>query len=280
MKLKRFRFLKYLVPAAVISVVPIIATSCSSVYSTNLKSLSFANWKEEGKGNTYATLSEANVSIKDAIYGSNYNNGNYIFIYGTIGSESSSALADLLYGKNGNNGTGNIVVNGDKNLNFSTSLFLTTFFNEGNGTKTGGLGSKNSILGYSVSILSYIDFAPYNPNASSINGLSGSESPLAQYTQDEVLNELNNSAGGQVYTIENMPDEAKAKIGTYKRNDRSAIEYRDLLNYIKSVRPGAANTTDTYGLIAFKNGKAPQTFPINDPTSLNTSLIQYYQSTE
>ena len=274
----KLKFLKFIAPIAALAAVPIISTACSQVYSTKLTQITAANWEssENGKNLTYSQLSDSSVTVKDAIYGSNYNNGNYIFLYGTTGSEASSPIADLLYGTTGNDGTGNIVVDMDKNLNFSTSTFLSSFFNNGNGEQTGGLGSSNSIVGFSVSLLMFIDFAPYNGDASSTNGKSGADSPLAQYTQDEVLAELNKD--GIKYTLENMPNEAKAKIGTYKRNDQSAIEYRYLLNYMKAVRPGAANTTDTYGLIAFKKDKAPQTFSISDASSLSSNLLSYYQS--
>ncbi len=265
----KIKFLKYILPVATIAAVPAIAASCSSVYNTKLKEITYTSWKGNGASSTYSSLSTVNVSVKDAIYGSNYNNGNYIFIYGTVGSESKSAMADLLYGPVGNDGTGNVVVDMDKKLNFGSSVFFKQFFNEEN-----GLGSKNSLLGFNVGLLMFIDFAPYNPDAATVNGLSGSESPLAKYTQQEVLDELNKGTDGS-YTMDNLPDSAKAKINTYKRKDKSAIEYRRLVDYIKQIRPQAGQTD---GIIAFKKDKDPKNYSISDYSSLHNQLIDYYKS--
>lgn len=269
--------LKIVLPSLALLSVPLIATSCGSVYTTKLKYLNPDDWKDNGKENTYATLSNSSVSVKDAIYGSNFNDGNYIFLFGSTGNSDATDIANLLYGPNGNDAIGNIGVDMDKNMNFSTSQFLPTFFSAGTGEGTGGLGSKNSPLGFSVSLLMFIDFAPYNPDATGNSGKSGADGPLDKYTQDEVLAEWQEKDEG-VSSLNDLPKEAQAKIGTYKRNDESAIQYRNLVNYMNAIRPGAANVSTTSGLIAFKNGKNPQTFAISDPSSLNSSLLTYYKT--
>lgn len=275
------KILKYMFPITALAIVPVITSSCSGVYTTKLKQISPINWSTEKDKTTYSSLSTVNVSIKDAIYGSNFNNGNYIFLYGWTGNNTEKTLPNLLYGPNGNSGIGNIVVDMKKNLNFGSSPFLNLFFNPGtSNAQNGGIGTNNSSLGFSVSLLMFVDYAPYNGNATSINGQSGAESPLATYTQDEVLAEYNEGQTGENlnYTLENLPEEGKAKIGTYKRNDKSAIEYRELINYMKAIRPDASNTNDNYGLLAFKKGKNPQSFSIDNSTTLYESLLEYYKT--
>lgn len=274
MKLKRYW--KLILPSIALVAVPLIASSCGTVYTTKLKYLDPTSWGTDGSSVTYSKLSNVNVSIKEAIYGSNYNNGNYIFLFGSTGNQSATDIANFLYGSNGNDGTGNIKVDMKDTLNFSTSPFLTQFYNPGTGEGTGGMGSKNSLLGFSVSLLMFIDYAPYNENASDVNGYSGADGPLDKFTQDEVLAEYEEKEN--ITSVDDLPDEAKAKIGAYKRNDESAIQYRYLLNYMNTIRPGASNVSETSGLIAFKKNKDPQTFAITDASELYTNLLNYYKS--
>lgn len=270
----KFKWLKYIFPVACISLVPIVASSCGVVYTSKVKTLNSSIWSNNGVDNTYGSLPFSSVSIKDAIHGSDFNNGNYIFLYGIVGSEDAGAVANVLYGPNGNDGFGNSIVDAENKLNFGSSPFFTRFYG------SSGLGAEDSVLGFDVGFLSFVDFAPYDETASGVNGKSGADSPLAKYSQEEVLNELNSNLDNndQSYTAETMPDSAKAKIGTYKRNDESAIQYRWLIEYIQIIRPGNSNLTDTGGLLAFKNGKDPQAFSLGDGATLYESLLAYYKA--
>lgn len=265
MKFKSWKFIFFGVLGAIGITTPSFLTSCSSIQTTKLKSLDLSSWGTDGKNTTYSSLKYSDVSIKDAIYGSNYNDGNYIFVYGWTGNPEGQAVADFLYGTNGNDGTGNIKVDMESTLNFSNSSFFKTFF-------TNGQGIGNSLYNFNVNVLMYIDYAPYNPNASSVNGLSGSESPTAKYSQEEVLAELN--VDGDTYNMENLPDEAKAKIGTYKRNDKSAITYREIIKYLKEIRPNIT-TDDKGGIIAFSKDKNPKSLSLS--SDANATLRDYYK---
>lgn len=241
--------------------IPLILTSCStSEQAIHAKIIEITDTKK-----TFSELSASSVTLYDAMYGSNFNNGNYIFIYGTTGSPS---FREYAYGKNGNAGSGsNATVN---EQNFSTSDFISSFFQPGN------LG--NGILPYNIKILTYMDLNPYNANFSSQfpednDGLT----PFETWTDSQVLELANN--GTDRYDIKNLPNEYKFKIGTYKRYDNSAIDYRSTIEFLLKIRPsitGVGGNNKDGGLIAFKKNKNPATFELTQ-TSI-ASITTYYQT--
>lgn len=239
---------------------PLLLTSCASAEQTiHAKIIESSDIKK-----TYSELTTSPITLYDAMYGANFNNGNYVFIYGTTGSAS---FREYAYGKNGNAGTGsNATI---KEQNFSTSDFLSSFF------QPGSIG--NGTLPYNIKILTYIDLNPYKANAESQfpednDGIT----PFETWTDAQVL-ELANG-GTDRYDIKNLPNEYKFKIGTYKRYDNSAINYRSTIEFLLKIRPsitGASGNNKDGGLIAFKKDKNPSTFELTQ-TSI-ASITTYYQ---
>ncbi|MCF0217744.1 MAG: hypothetical protein HUJ42_01720 [Malacoplasma sp.] len=261
MKFTMKKIFKFLLPVTAVVLTPVIATSCSNVETTSAKQLDSTSWNN---GNVkYSELSNSNVSIRDAVYGSNFNNGNYIFLYGSL---ANSDFANFLYG-NGNNGLGNQTVN---EQNFSSSVFFTNFFNS-------ILANPNNGFGYTVSFLMYVDMPPYNGDANSdTNALSGYNLPNDQYTADEALTIANGGSDptAGTYTQTTLPENYQLMVGNYKRNDQSAITYRDIVKYVETIRPNLASTAVDGGIIAFKKNKNPKSFSISD--SILSDLITYY----
>lgn len=233
--------------------IPIVLTSCSdaSVYSVKAKEYNSADYQSN---KLYSSLTESNLSIKDAIYGSNYNEGNYIFIYGTL---TSSDVLSFLY-QNSNN----IIPYNEKAFDGS---FFKRFYQQG------GLGN-GVITGLNVKIIMYIDIPPNNDDA--IEPLQGKESPFSTYSADDVLIEANRNAPNR-YEQSTLPDEFKFKIGTYKRYDQKAIDYRDLVSYIQTIRPNMQGTANDGGLIAFKKDSDPKSYSVS--FSSYDSILSYYQ---
>lgn len=253
-----------------ICLLPIAATACtpSDVNQVRARLLNANAWNGNGQNTKYSELNQVNVTLEQAIYGTNnFNNGNYIFIYGTTANNDTRTL---LYGARGNNNSSNNTVS---EQNFSSSSFFQNFFRANNSLGSGGL------LPFRVSLLLFIDRPPYNPNASVGSGLNGNEDPLATYSSTEVVNEFNSQNGivTNQYTEKTLPVEARAKIGTYKRNDLDAIAYRNLVNYIQIIRPNLKGTAANAGLIAFATNKAPVSYEISSATLYN-DLINYYQN--
>lgn len=252
MKKKKF-ILKFALLGICSITVPLALTSCSdaSVYSVKAKEYNSSDYQSD---QLYSSLTDSDVSIKDAIYGSNYNDGNYIFIYGTI---ANADVLNFLY----LNANGQIPYN-EQGINGS---FFKRFYQQG------GLGN-GAITSFNVKIIMYIDIPPINDNA--IAPLTGRESPFATYSSDDVLEQANFNEPNR-YTEKTLPDEYKFKIGTYRRYDQKAIDYRDLVNYIKTIRPNMQGTAEDGGLIAFKKDNNPKSFTISD--SSYSSILSYYQ---
>lgn len=242
-------------------VMPFVLTSCSSnsISSQTVKLVSSNNYTTE----KYSTLSQTNLSVKDAVYGSSYNSGNYLFVYGTT---SSSDVRSFLYGPNGNAGAGtNLTVD---EQNFSTSDFMRNFY------------SSSTIKNNNVKLVLFIDLLPYNENAGGPSATNGEETPFDTYSSQEILdlaNKVNvpNESTPEKYTEQNLPLEYRFMIGSYKRRDNSAAAYRNFYNYISVLRPSLKDTAKTGGMLAFKNGKSPASFSITEKIdSINT----YYQT--
>lgn len=250
MKKKFYKCLKVGLPLLSAAVIPTITSSCSYAVTTSTKVITSSTWNKSST--KYSTLKTSNVNLESAIYGSNYNNGNYIFIYGSL---TNSDFYKMLYGSSPTKPTQET----DQNFN-------STLLNDILTSKT-----LQSSFGFSVSVLMYVDIPPYNGDASDLNALTGYDSPTSTYSSDEVLKEYNN--GGSTYTTATLPLEAQLKIGTYKRTDRSAIAYRELVEYIKKIRP-TLDSTDAGGVIAFKKNKNPKSLGVSTTLS---SIIEYYQ---
>lgn len=241
---------------------PLVLTSCANVEQTiHAKIIDTLDTKK-----TYSQLGESTTTLYDAMYGSNFNNGNYIFIYGTSGSPS---FREYAYGKNGNLGSGSNATIEEQN--FSTSDFISSFF------QPGSLGT--GILPYNVKILTYMDLNPYNAFASSQfaednDGLT----PFETWTDTQVL-ALANDGGTDRYDITTLPNEYKFKIGTYKRYDNSAVDYRSTIEFLLKIRPsvtGVGRNNKDGGLIAFKQDSNPKTFELAQASI--ASITTYYQT--
>ena len=250
MKKKIFKYTKYCLPLLSAAIIPTITSSCSYSLTTNAKVITASSWNKDST--KYSSLSTSSVNLQSAIYGSNYNKGNYIFIYGSL---TDSAFYSALYGTN------IIKPTQQTDQNFNSDL-LKNIFNANS--------SIQSSFNFSVSVLMFIDIPPYNGDASDLNGLTGYDSPTATYSSDEVLKEYNN--GGSTYTVATLPLEAQIKIGSYKRTDKSAIIYRDLINYIQKARPNISSPSSG-GVIAFKKGKSPKSLSL---TASLKDVIDYY----
>lgn len=252
MKKKSF-MLKFALLGICSITVPLAITSCSdeSVYNVKAKEYNSSDYQSD---QLYSSLTDSDVSIKDAIYGCNYNDGNYIFIYGTI---ANSDILNFLY-KNANG----IPSYTERGID---GQFFSTFY------QPGGLGN-GAITGLNVEIIMYIDIPPIDDNA--IAPENGIETPFATWSSDDVLQQANRNAPNR-YTEKTLPDEYKFKIGTYRRYDEAAIDYRDLVNYIKTIRPNMQGTAEDGGLIAFKKDNDPKSFTISD--SSYSSILSYYQ---
>lgn len=262
MKKNIIRCLKFGLPLITAAVVPSVISSCSSASYTYTKALTSSTWSNNST--KYSDLSSSKVSAKSAAYGSNYNNGNYIFIWGSLGTDdgtTASSLASFLYGTSASAQ--------EQNIN---SSFLTQFF--GNS----GIGNGKT-FGYSVSVLMYIDIPPYDGTASSINGKSGYDSPNAQYSLTEVLNEANKGSTVGAYSESTLPVKYQLKVGTYKRTDKQAIAYREFIDYLTKIRP-SLSSPQSGGMIAFKKNKNPQAISsLTDASSVISTLQTYYTPT-
>ncbi|MDE5767652.1 MAG: hypothetical protein K2H56_03810 [Malacoplasma sp.] len=256
MKNKVLKIFKYGIPLVAAIALPSIISSCSAVASTSTKVLDSSNWNSgEAK---YTELKSSGISLESSVYGSNYNSGNYIFMYGSL---ANTEVAKFLYG---NNSQGLV-----EEPNFSTSNFFETYFNS---------ILQNGDLGFTVSFLMYIDIPVYNENAIEAYGETGWESPTDKFTIENVLNEYNEGKSPGKYTEATLPAEAQLKVGNYKRNDESAITYRELVKYVKEIRPSLSSTADSGAIIAFKNGNNPKSFNIDG--SIINDLLTYYTPTE
>ncbi len=260
MKKNFLRIFKYGLPVVTAIVLPSFLSSCSAITSTNSKVLDSSNWNNGDV--KYTQLKTSNVSLESSIYGSNYNSGNYIFMYGSL---ANADVAKFLYG-NGNEGSNNQTVN---EQNFSSSNFFDSYFSS---------ILQNGDLGFTVSFLMYIDIPVYNENAIESYGETGWESPTDKFTIDDVLNEYNEGNTPGKYTQATLPVEAQVKVDNYKRNDQSAITYRELVKYVKEIRPSLASTADNGAIIAFKKDSNPKSFNID--SSIIDELLTYYTPTE
>lgn len=252
---KKILFLFGLVPLATVAI-PFAITSCSQSINATQGKIVTSNFTNE----MYSKLNNSGASIESLAYGSNYNNGNYIFVYGTT---ADSSFRNFLYGPNGNDGSGN-----DKKdeLNFSSSVFIQNFFDYNS------LGN-GQLLNYSVSLILYVDVAPYNGNAGvNNNGLDGINSPFDKYTLDEVLAEANGDIANK-YDAKTLPEQYRYKVNTYKRTDEQAKTYREFIAYLKSIRPNGS-FSDTSGMMAFRKNNTPQKLDATD--SSYDSLVNYY----
>lgn len=250
---KLFKFGLPLVGAAII---PTVISSCASTATTYTRTLNSSNWNNGSA--KYSSLSKSKVSLESALYGSSYNKGNYVFIWGTL---ADSSVANFLYGSSG------VDLTSEKDL--SNSTFLRQFFNES------GLGS-GTFAGYSVSLLMFIDNPPYDGSVTDNSaGRTGYNSPTDKYTIDSVLKEANGGSEIGAYTEATLPVEYQLKVGNYMRSDKSAVTYREFIQYVKQVRP-TISSPESSGIIAFKKGKKPQSYSISDSSTLISSLKTYY----
>lgn len=237
--------------------IPLTITSCAPTVQ-NLKAKVITS---QTKNKKYSELQKSNVSLENAIYGSNYNNGNYVFVYGTT---SNDEFNQFLYG-NGNDGqTSNNTVT---EQNFSTSKFINSFFNEN------GLGTST----FNVSLLMYADLAPYNGSLTGLDGKEAKESPFSKYTIDDVVNIYNKNQSTPIYSkddIKGLPIEAQLKIDTYKRADEQAMGYRNFYTYLQSIR-GNGEFKQTGGIIAFKKDTQPKKFDATE--NIYSEVETYYK---
>ncbi|RXY96480.1 hypothetical protein D8X55_03685 [Malacoplasma penetrans] len=252
MKKKLFsRLFKFGLPLVAVAVVPSVVSSCSSTVTTKTKVLNASNWNN---GNVkYSELSSSNTSLESATFGSSFNSGNYIFIWGTL---ADSSFATFLYGSSGASAT--------EEKSFENSTFLKSFFSSELST--------SSVFG-NVSLLLYIDTPPYNGDVTDNSaGETGYDSPTEQYTLDNVLKEANEGAAVGRYTAETLPLSYQLKVGNYMRGDKEAVTYREFVQYVKTVRPSVSGPENS-GIIAFKKGKNPAAFSTSSTIS---DLTSYY----
>lgn len=257
---------------------PLTLTSCSNTIFTykikeiNINSIQKPTLRDAGNNDKKVSgLNISNVSIEKAIYGSNFNDGNYLFVYGTRVSDS---FRTFLYGENGNYDDPDINSNNTVKEQFLySSKFLNEFFAE-NAIGNGLFENNPQTINKNVKILLYADMPPVRENVSNIQGLDGIMSPFDVFSQEDVLKEANKDQDGK-YDLETLPDEFRFKINTFKRYDDGAVLYRDFITYLKSIRPNVEMSQDA-GMIAFKKNVNPKYFPIE---SDYLSIQDYYQNT-
>lgn len=224
-------------------IIPISLTSCAPSINSYKAKIIGSNYETQ----KYSSLSNSNVSIEDAVYGSSINDGNYIMIFG---SDTNETFRSFLYGPNGDGNWGSNDTVTEQT--FAKSSFLQTWFSDG------GLGTGDN----PVTILLYEDISPYNDNASSINGENGKSDPFAKYTSEEVVAMYNNMESDSV-DANNLPKEWRLKINKYKRYDDSAKTFRNFVRYIDQIRPNSgfgSSTEQKSGIFAFRKKTKPAKF--------------------
>lgn len=253
MKKKNFLFKFGFLGACAISI-PLVLTSCSSesVYSVKTKEMTLTSYNNQS---TYSSLSSSNVNLKDAIYGSNFNDGNYIFIYGTTSSEE---ILTFLYANQ------SMPTYNESNIN---GEFFSTFYSEGN-LGNGGLSS------YNVKILMYIDIPPNNDDAYLED--EGQASPTAKYDVNAAIAKAQRDGYTNVTAEKDLPEKYRYLIDTYIRYDQKAIEYRNLVDYIGTVRSNMQGTKENGGIIAFRKDTDPKSFSV--AASSYESIRTYYET--
>lgn len=228
--------------------------SCSSVIRDDSIKLKIMELSTEPNEEVFLSkLKSKNVSAKNAILGdSNINNGNYIFIYGSLaGSTSTLEFRNWLSGGGIENGGG---VSIDPIVD---SKFLEAFLSE-------------KELSEKVEVLLFIDNPEFNEGDNIFSELNFD--PFETYDEKRLLDKYNYD-----YTIENglepstehvqiaefikLPFEYKKLNGLYIRQDQSSIDYRNLIDYALSIRPNltsiVGDNNKISGGIAFSNEKKP-----------------------
>lgn len=237
--------------------VPLIVTSCANtVQGIKAKVIT-----AQTKNKKYSELATSNISLESSLYGSNFSNGNYVFVYGTTSSDDFNRF---LYGNGNNDQTSNNTVS---EQNLSTSKFINSFFSEN------GLGTST----FNVSLLMYADLAPYNGNLTGLDGKDAKESPFSKYTIDDVVNIYNKNQQTPIYSkddIKGLPLQAQLKIDTYKRADSQAMGYRNFYSYLQAIR-GDGSFKQTSGIIAFKKDTQPKKFDTSE--TVYTEVETYFK---
>ncbi|MGL5246406.1 MAG: DUF6856 family protein [Mycoplasmoidaceae bacterium] len=229
--------------------------SCSATQTSD-DSIKLKIMKLSTEANTKVLLSnleEQNSSVKNAILGdSSINNGNYIFIYGSLaGSDSTLPFRSWLSGGGIENG-GGVSINP-----IIDSSFLEAFLSE-------------KELNDKVKVLLFIDNPAFKAENNIFSELN--YDPFETYSEKVLLDKYNYD-----YTIENnlppstdhnqiaeftkLPFEYKSLSGLYIRQDQSAIDYRNFVDYALLVRPNltsiVGDNSKLSGGIAFSSEKKP-----------------------
>ncbi|MGL5640440.1 MAG: DUF6856 family protein [Mycoplasmoidaceae bacterium] len=246
-------FLFCLFNISIIASMSLVSCSSTQTSDDSIK-LKIMELPTEANGKVLlSSLKEQKSSVKNAILGdTSINNGNYIFIYGSLaGSNSTLPFRSWLSGGGIENG-GGVSINPVIDSNF-----LEAFLSE-------------KELNDKVKVLLFID----NPAFKSDNNIFSqlNYDPFETYTETILLDKYNYE-----YTVENglppsiehnqiaeftkLPFEYKSLNGLYIRQDQSAIDYRNFVDYALLVRPNltsiVGDNNKLSGGIAFSNEKKP-----------------------
>ncbi|MGL5591244.1 MAG: DUF6856 family protein [Mycoplasmoidaceae bacterium] len=229
--------------------------SCSSTQNSDDSiKLKIMELPTEANGQVLLSgLKEQKSSAKSAILGDlSINNGNYIFIYGSLaGSDSTLAFRSWLSGGGIENG-GGVSINPIIDSNFFEAFLSEKELND------------------KVKVLLFIDNPAFKADNNIFSQLN--YDPFETYTETILLNKYNYD-----YTVENdlppsiehnqiaeftkLPFEYKSLNGLYIRQDQSAIDYRNFVDYALLVRPNltsiVGDNNKLSGGIAFSNEKKP-----------------------
>lgn len=217
-----------------------------------------------------ALKQNANVSVYDLVKGTNsFNNGKYMFIYGSVGYTGVRLKNSAQDGQYNVNAEGEISsfykwlidakdkVNDDEINQFQNFKIGNTFFaNWFNDIKEISSPYKD------VKIAMYIDIPPVTEDIGSKEGLEKliKADPFATWSNDDVLwiyrwscQKENNPT--DITSFDELPINWKLLSGTYIRQDKGAEEYRKFVEYATDLRPGIASVSGgnnkESGMIAF-----------------------------
>lgn len=264
---------------ALASTFALTLTSCSSQYESYQKAkvVNMPTFKlgqltdQPGLGNDQhnakynSVASDANVDIKDLIYGTNsFNDGKYVFIYGTVG------YYDVHIKKIGN----------DSNYNFHADYSYAPFYkwltrqeNTDEKLLTDYSYFQDMIIGNTffdawfndvkenrspyqkAKIVMYLDIPPVTPGADKLEDFEKFMqcSPYETWDDEEIRylyqwTSLKNGLGvDDTLQFEDLPINWKMLSGTYIRQDEGAKAYREFVSYVQQYRPNMSTVTNADG---------------------------------
>ena len=228
--------------------------------------------KEYESLNTYI-----DVSYEDLIYGTNkFNNGKYVLIYGTLGNNN---LKLTNYGDQDNPNwlwdyqqspflqwlTGSSDI---KEINYNQDIYIqNNFFNWWFNDYTRSPYKD-------VKIIMFIDNPLPSEKGQDAKWYETIQQcdPFQTWDQTAIMQMYYHQIGQEIGTLEfsELPYNWQLLEGQYIRNDETAIQYRDLISYIQTIRPDmqtAAGSGDLQnsGMIAFNTkSNKPLSVSLND----------------